>query len=181
MDYAALSHLRQVYPGLYFTHCLDDDINDVEPALRGAGINLYLVDGRQHCLALDRGFPRRQPAWCSKGRSRMRGFLIGSSLFNEAITMAKIGLFYATDTGNTRKVARMIKKQFDEGEVELFNIKSAKAEDLTACDALLGTPTLGDGELPEPLIEFLPDPGKRGFERQDRRSVRSGRSGRLSR
>ena len=71
--------------------------------------------------------------------------------------MAKIGLFYATDTGNTRKVARRIKKQFDEGEVELFNIKSAKAEDLTACDALLfGTPTLGDGELPEPLIEFLP-------------------------
>jgi hypothetical protein len=52
VDYAALSHLRQVYPGLYFTHCLDDDINDIEPVLRGAGINLYLVDGRQHCLRL---------------------------------------------------------------------------------------------------------------------------------
>lgn len=71
--------------------------------------------------------------------------------------MAKIGLFYATDTGNTRKVAKMIKKQFDEGEVELFNVKSAQAEDLNACDALIfGTPTLGDGELPEPLTEFLP-------------------------
>ena len=71
--------------------------------------------------------------------------------------MAKIGLFYATDTGNTRKVAKMIKKQFDEGEVDLFNVKGATAENLTACDALIfGTPTLGDGELPESLIEFLP-------------------------
>ncbi|MCP5197032.1 MAG: hypothetical protein H6974_09645 [Gammaproteobacteria bacterium] len=52
VDYAALSHLRQVYPGLYFTHCLDDDINDAEPVLQGSGINLYLVDGRQHCLRL---------------------------------------------------------------------------------------------------------------------------------
>ena len=52
VDYAALSHLRKVYPGLYFTDCLDDDINDVEPVLHGEGINLYLVDGRQHCLRL---------------------------------------------------------------------------------------------------------------------------------
>ena len=52
VDYAALTHLRQVYPGLYFTQCLDDDINDIEPVLRGAGINLYLVDGGQHCLNL---------------------------------------------------------------------------------------------------------------------------------
>ncbi|MEH6875733.1 MAG: flavodoxin [Candidatus Competibacter sp.] len=71
--------------------------------------------------------------------------------------MAKIGLFYATDTGNTRKVAKMIKKQFDEGEIELFNVKGATTENLTACDALIfGTPTLGDGELPETLTEFLP-------------------------
>ncbi len=56
VDYAALTHLRQVYPGLYFTHCLDDDINDAEPVLRGAGINLYLVDGRQHCLRLTEDF-----------------------------------------------------------------------------------------------------------------------------
>ncbi|MBK8184439.1 MAG: flavodoxin [Candidatus Competibacteraceae bacterium] len=71
--------------------------------------------------------------------------------------MAKIGLFYATDTGNTRKVAKLIKKQFDEGEVDLFNVKGARAENLAAYDALIfGTPTLGDGELPEPLTEFLP-------------------------
>ncbi len=70
--------------------------------------------------------------------------------------MANIGLFYATDTGNTRKVAKMIKRLFD-GEVDLFNVKKATAEDLQRYDALiLGTPTLGDGELPETLEEFLP-------------------------
>jgi hypothetical protein len=52
VDDAALSGLRQAYPDLHFTDCLDDDINDAEPALQGAGINLYLVDSRQHCLRL---------------------------------------------------------------------------------------------------------------------------------
>ncbi|HHW77252.1 MAG TPA: hypothetical protein GX399_09555 [Xanthomonadaceae bacterium] len=56
VNHAALTQLRQVYPGLYFTHCLDDDVNDVEPVLRGAGINLYLVDGRQRCLRLTEDF-----------------------------------------------------------------------------------------------------------------------------
>ncbi|MCC8998753.1 MAG: flavodoxin domain-containing protein, partial [Candidatus Contendobacter sp.] len=57
--------------------------------------------------------------------------------------MAKIGLFYATDTGNTRKVAKMIKKQFDEGEVALHNVKEASAEDMAQYSALIfGTPTL---------------------------------------
>ena len=70
--------------------------------------------------------------------------------------MANIGLFYATDTGTTRKVAKMIKRLFD-GEVDLFNVKKATVEDLQRYDALiLGTPTLGDGELPETLESFLP-------------------------
>lgn len=73
--------------------------------------------------------------------------------------MAKIGLFYATDTGNTRKVAKMIKKLFaDDADVELFNVKKATAEDVQRFEALIiGTPTLGDGELPETLEEFLPN------------------------
>jgi flavodoxin I len=71
--------------------------------------------------------------------------------------MAKIGLFYATDTGNTRKVAKMIKRHFEEGVVDLYNVEKAAAEDLQRYDALIfGTPTLGDGELPETLQAFLP-------------------------
>ena len=69
----------------------------------------------------------------------------------------KIGLFYATDTGNTRTVAKMIKQQLAEGEIKLYNVTKASAEDLEGCDALIfGTPTLGDGELPETLEAFLP-------------------------
>ncbi|QQS52896.1 MAG: hypothetical protein IPM89_08035 [Candidatus Competibacteraceae bacterium] len=52
LDHATASRLRQVYPGTYFTYCLDDDINGMEPALESAGFNLYLVDGSQHCLRL---------------------------------------------------------------------------------------------------------------------------------
>lgn len=71
--------------------------------------------------------------------------------------MAKIGLFFDTDTGNTRKVAKMIKKLFDDDEVELMNIVKAAPDDLKRFQALiLGTPTLGDGELPEKWQEFLP-------------------------
>ena len=56
VDAAMLGQLRQIYPGFYFTHCLDDDINDAKPALRAAGVNLYLVDRRQHCLRLTEDF-----------------------------------------------------------------------------------------------------------------------------
>ncbi len=70
--------------------------------------------------------------------------------------MANIGLFYATDTGTTRKVAKMIKRLFD-GEVDLHNVKKATTEDLQRYNAVIfGTPTLGDGELPETLQDFLP-------------------------
>jgi flavodoxin I len=70
--------------------------------------------------------------------------------------MAKIGLFYATDTGNTRKIAKRIKKQFAEDEIELLDIAKTTPDALLNYEALMiGTPTLGDGELPDPLTEFL--------------------------
>lgn len=71
--------------------------------------------------------------------------------------MSKIGLFFDTDTGNTRKVGKMIKKQFEDGEIELMNIAKATPDDLLKYKALiLGTPTLGDGELPDMWQAFLP-------------------------
>lgn len=71
--------------------------------------------------------------------------------------MAKVGLFFDTDTGNTRKVAKMIKKLFADDEIELMNIAKATPDDLGRFKALiLGTPTLGEGELPEKWEEFLP-------------------------
>jgi flavodoxin I len=71
--------------------------------------------------------------------------------------MAKIGLFYDTDTGNTRKVAKMIRKHFDEDDIELKNITKLELADFEKYSAfILGTPTLGDGELPENWDAFLP-------------------------
>ena len=70
--------------------------------------------------------------------------------------MAKIGLFYTTDTGNTRKIAKRIKKQFAEDEIELFDMAKTTPDEMLNCAALMiGTPTLGDGELPDPLTAFL--------------------------
>ncbi len=70
--------------------------------------------------------------------------------------MAKIGLFYATDTGTTRKIAKRIKKQFLDEELALFDMAKTTPDAMLDCEALIiGTPTLGDGELPDPLTEFL--------------------------
>jgi flavodoxin I len=71
--------------------------------------------------------------------------------------MAKIGLFYDSDTGNTRKVAKMIRKLFDEDDIDLKNIKKVEPADFDQYSAfILGTPTLGEGELPENWDAFLP-------------------------
>jgi flavodoxin I len=80
--------------------------------------------------------------------------------------MARIGLFFGTNTGKTRKVAKMIKKRFDDGTMaDALNVNRASAEELAQYQYLiLGTPTLGDGELPglsadcenESWEEFLP-------------------------
>lgn len=46
----SLSSLRAHHPELHFTYCMDDDIGVVEPYLQAQGFNVYLVDGREHCL-----------------------------------------------------------------------------------------------------------------------------------
>jgi len=72
--------------------------------------------------------------------------------------MPSIGLFFDTDTGNTRKVAKMINKLFDEDQIELKNIVKVESEDFDKYNAfIIGTPTLGDGELPENWEAFLPN------------------------
>ncbi|MGY6277201.1 DUF6129 family protein [Methylomonas sp. MgM2] len=53
---AVVSELRSEYPGIHFTYCMDDDIPNNEPVLEGQGFNLYLVDGREHCLCLTRSY-----------------------------------------------------------------------------------------------------------------------------
>lgn len=52
LNESAVSSLRSQYPGTHFTYCMDDDIPNHEPMYKGDGFNLYLVDGREHCLRL---------------------------------------------------------------------------------------------------------------------------------
>lgn len=71
--------------------------------------------------------------------------------------MNKIGLFYASETGNTRVVAETIQERyFGPGLVESHDVEDANAESVARYGALiLGTPTVGYGELPESMDIFL--------------------------
>ena len=45
-----LPSLRQRYPEMHFTWCMDDDIGIEAAAVESEAFNLYLVDGHDHCL-----------------------------------------------------------------------------------------------------------------------------------
>jgi flavodoxin I len=63
--------------------------------------------------------------------------------------MARIGIFFGTDTGRTRLVAKQIAKKLGEDAAAPVNIGRTTLADFLAWDALIvGSPTLGDGELP---------------------------------
>jgi hypothetical protein len=49
---AVLPQLRQDFPTIHFTYCMDDDIGAYQPVLTESAFNLYLIDGREHCLCL---------------------------------------------------------------------------------------------------------------------------------
>jgi flavodoxin I len=64
--------------------------------------------------------------------------------------MAKVGIFFGTDTGNTRRVAKDISIALSTAiAAKPVNIRNASVADLQAYEILiLGTPTYGEGQLP---------------------------------
>lgn len=56
LNETVVTALRGEYPGIHFTYCMDDDLPNVEPVLEGESFNLYLVDGREHCLCLTNSY-----------------------------------------------------------------------------------------------------------------------------
>jgi len=80
--------------------------------------------------------------------------------------MAKIGIFFGTDSGNTRRIAKEIATILGpEVAANPINIRNATVEDLLNYNTLiLGIPTYGDGQVPglstgnqtESWEEFLP-------------------------
>lgn len=75
--------------------------------------------------------------------------------------MAKIGLFFGTDTGNTEMVAKQMLTKLNnligEGVTDLQEIYKKEKEDMSQYDYLiLGMPTWYDGELQGDWEEFKP-------------------------
>ncbi|MCU0523264.1 MAG: flavodoxin FldA [Elainella sp. Prado103] len=62
--------------------------------------------------------------------------------------MAKIGLFYGTQTGNTQTAAEAIQKVFGGSTVDLHDVANVTTEDFADYDCLIiGCPTWNIGEL----------------------------------
>jgi Family of unknown function (DUF6129) len=53
---ATVSKLRQQYQSLHFTFCMDDDLPNNEPVIEKPAFNLYLIDGRDHCMCLTKDY-----------------------------------------------------------------------------------------------------------------------------
>ena len=47
-----VAELRQAYQPIHFTYCMDDDLPNNKPVFEHTDFNLYLIDGREHCLCL---------------------------------------------------------------------------------------------------------------------------------
>lgn len=58
VDENTISSLRNEYSQLHFTYCNDDDIPNNDPVLEQEQFNLYLVDGRNHCMCLTSDFEK---------------------------------------------------------------------------------------------------------------------------
>lgn len=53
LDDFLIAELRTEFAPLHFTYCSDDDVGgSVSPVLEHDRFNLYLIDGREHCLKL---------------------------------------------------------------------------------------------------------------------------------
>lgn len=51
-----ISTLREEYSPVHFTYCSDDDLPNNDPVAEHQTFNLYLVDGRDHCMCLTKSF-----------------------------------------------------------------------------------------------------------------------------
>jgi flavodoxin I len=69
--------------------------------------------------------------------------------------MKKVGIFYGSTLGNTRKIAERIGADFGAENAQVFNIENAAMRDLESFDNLiLGTSTWGVGEMQEDWETF---------------------------
>ncbi|PLK59097.1 flavodoxin [Candidatus Palibaumannia cicadellinicola] len=78
--------------------------------------------------------------------------------------MARVGIFFGSDTGNTENVAKIIQKQFGTHIADLFDIARSNKEDLEQYELLLlGISTWYYGEAQCDWDDFLPTMKKINF------------------
>lgn len=78
--------------------------------------------------------------------------------------MQKIGLFYASSTGNTEQIAKTLKEKMLTTEVDLYDVSDCDAEEMKRYDHLiLGVSTWGEGDLQDDWEEYLPELDKVDF------------------
>jgi len=69
--------------------------------------------------------------------------------------MKKVSIIFGSTTGNTERVAEIIKDNMAECEVTVTNVCNAKDEMITTADIVLfGSSTWGYGELQDDFIEY---------------------------
>jgi flavodoxin I len=70
--------------------------------------------------------------------------------------MKKIGIFYGSTLGHTKKLAERIQYAFGEDQADVLNIKDSTKKDIEKYDNLIfGTSTWGVGEMQEDWENFL--------------------------
>ncbi len=70
--------------------------------------------------------------------------------------MKKIGLFFGSSHGKTKKVAELIRDEFGNKNIELFNIHDAKPDDIMKYDNIIfGTSAWGIGDMQDDWENFI--------------------------
>ena len=58
LDATITQTLRESFPDVHFTYCIDDDVHGPKPVLEDKAFNLYLITTQEHCLAVTSQYNR---------------------------------------------------------------------------------------------------------------------------
>ncbi len=79
--------------------------------------------------------------------------------------MKKVGIFYASDTGNTEVIAEKMLKAFGEDNAQIFDVSDADASDMEPfTNIIFSSPTWGAGDLQDDFEEFMEEISEANFE-----------------
>ena len=78
--------------------------------------------------------------------------------------MSKIGLFYASSTGNTELIAKKIKERMTLFDVELHNVSDCDADSMKEYEfIIMGISTWGEGDLQDDWEDYFSNITKTDF------------------